>query len=83
MGGQGSDSSNVRQVANVVEHEKNNLKHIMDVLHEDKRKEEQDRMAPMMVDIPESEEEILKFLEMAQLENQPTEVLYQLADKLK
>ena len=37
----------------------------MDVLHEDKRKEEQDRMAPMMVDIPESEEEILKFLEMA------------------
>ena len=33
--------------------------------------------------IPETEEEIMAFLEQAQLENQPTEVLYQLADKLK
>ena len=34
-------------------------------------------------DIPESEEEILKYLEKAQLENQPTEILVQLAEKLK
>ena len=35
------------------------------------------------IDIPESEEEILKFLEKAQLEDQPTEILVQLAEKLK
>ena len=35
------------------------------------------------MDIPESEEEILKYLERAQLENQPTEILVQLAEKLK
>ena len=35
------------------------------------------------VQIPETEDEIMRFLEQAQLENQPTEILYQLADKLK
>ena len=33
--------------------------------------------------IPETEDEIMRFLEQAQLENQPTEILYQLADRLK
>ena len=35
------------------------------------------------VQIPETEDEIMRFLEQAQLENQPTEILYQLADRLK
>ena len=35
------------------------------------------------MDMPESEEEILKFLERAQLENQPTDILVSLAEKLK
>ena len=33
--------------------------------------------------IPENEEEILRFLDTAVLEDQPTEVLVQLAQKLK
>lgn len=33
--------------------------------------------------MPQSEEEVLNYLDMASLENQPTEVLVQLADKLK
>jgi len=35
------------------------------------------------IKIPETEAEIMQFLEQAQLENQPTEILYQLADRLK
>ena len=42
-----------------------------------------DEAKGQQVHIPETEEEIMAFLEQAQLENQPTEVLYQLADKLK
>lgn len=33
--------------------------------------------------LPESEEDVLNFLDMASLENQPTEVLVRLAEKLK
>ena len=33
--------------------------------------------------IPENEEEILKFLDTAVLEDQPTEILIELANKLK
>lgn len=33
--------------------------------------------------LPETEEEILNFLDLASLENQPTDVLVQLAEKLK
>ena len=50
----------------------------MNVLDNEKKEVPLDEM-----DIPESEEEILKYLERAQLENQPTEILVQLAEKLK
>ena len=50
----------------------------MNVLDNEKKQVPLDEM-----DIPESEEEILKYLERAQLENQPTEILVQLAEKLK
>ena len=50
----------------------------MNVLDNDK-----DKTVLNEVDIPESEEEILKYLERAQLENQPTDILVQLAEKLK
>lgn len=33
--------------------------------------------------MPETEDDILNFLDLASLENQPTEVLVQLAEKLK
>ena len=51
----------------------------MNVLENDKKT----AMTLEEMDIPESEEEILKYLERAQLENQPTEILVQLAEKLK
>lgn len=50
----------------------------MNVLDNEKKNFAIDEM-----DIPDTEEEILKYLERAQLENQPTEILVQLAEKLK
>lgn len=50
----------------------------MNVLDNEKKNFSFDEM-----DIPDTEEEILKYLERAQLENQPTEILVQLAEKLK
>ena len=43
----------------------------------------EDQTMQNKIQIPETEEEIMQFLEQAQLENQPTEILYQLADRLK
>ncbi len=43
----------------------------------------EDQTQQNKIQIPETEEEIMQFLEQAQLENQPTEILYQLADRLK
>ena len=42
-----------------------------------------DASEQLNMQIPETEDEIMRFLEQAQLENQPTEILYQLADRLK
>ena len=72
------NESNVLQAARAIDQEKHSLKQIMNVLDNDKKNVLLDEM-----DIPESEEEILKYLERAQLENQPTEILVQLAEKLK
>lgn len=45
--------------------------------------EKSDHTKSIMRDMPENEEDILRFLDSAVLEDQPTEVLVQLAQKLK
>ena len=52
---------------------------MIDFLESDKRNNWEELKAR----IPENEEEILRFLDTAVLEEQPTEVLVQLAQKLK
>jgi len=69
---------NVLHAAQAIKKEKDELKQIMNVLDHDKNQAYMND-----IDMPESEEEILKFLERAQLENQPTDVLVSLAEKLK
>ena len=64
--------------AQAIKKEKDELKQIMNVLDHDKNQAYMND-----IDMPESEEEILKFLERAQLENQPTDILVSLAEKLK
>ena len=70
--------NNVLAAARAIENEKQSLKQIMNVLDNEKKNFAFDEL-----DIPDTEEEILKYLERAQLENQPTEILVQLAEKLK
>ena len=55
----------------------------MNILDEDKKAILADKHNAQFTKIPESEEEILKFLDQPHLENQPTEILYSLADKLR
>jgi hypothetical protein len=56
------------------------LLQIIDLLEERKSSGENQALTQ---DMPETEEEMLKFLDMASLENQPTEVLVKLAGLLK
>ena len=76
-------SENVLEAAHQISEGKTQLKQIINILEEDKIRMAADEAKGQQVHIPETEEEIMAFLEQAQLENQPTEVLYQLADKLK
>jgi len=64
-------SNQVLAAARTIQGEKNQLKQIIDVLEADKNNNWKELRAQM----PENEEEILKFLDQAQLEDQPTEVL--------
>lgn len=59
--------------------EKKSLKKILDILETDKK----NNWEELRQRIPQNEEEILRFLDNAVLEDQPTEVLVQLAQKLK
>ena len=69
--------------AQTIQNEKDNLKHIINVLEEDQKAMLIDKKLSEFAKVPETEEEILKFLDQPHLENQPTEVLYTLAEKLR
>ena len=76
-------SENVLEAAHQISEGKTQLKQIINILEEDKIRMAADSAQGQAIKVPETEEEIMVFLEQAHLENQPTDVLYQLADKLK
>lgn len=79
------------QAAETVHHEKNCLQQILDVLDNDTLTQLSAKNNPkanelldqIKQSIPESDEDLLAYLNDAQLEKQPTEILMLLAERLK
>ena len=52
-------------------------------MEEDRIQKTSDANQEQKTEIPETEEELMNFLQRAHLENQPTEILHQIAERLK
>ena len=73
-------NGNILGAATQIESGKNQLKEIQQILEEDKIAVAKDKAGVMSVRIPETDDEITAFLQQPGLENQPTEVLHQMAE---